>query len=167
MQPPLLPEEVLARVLRLARMDGLGVLWLATFFALTAAAAGDIPGAVAWLLIAGAGAVALHGATLLRELEPRGLNWIVASQGLLLLVVLGYCAQRLAHYDPAALREALTDEMKATLAQANYDPEDFLHIVYVTTYCLMGGVALLYKATLAVYFHRRRQAVAAALAMGE
>jgi len=163
MQPPLLPEEVLARVLRLARADGLGVLWLATFFALTAAAAGDIPGAAAWLIIAGAGAIELHGATLLRQLETRGLNWIVASQGLLLLAVLGYCAHRLAHYDPAALREALTDEMKATLTQANYDSEEFLHTVYVTTYAAMGGVALLYKGGLALYFHRRRPAVAAAV----
>jgi hypothetical protein len=163
MQPPLLPAEALHRVLRLARLDGLGVLMLATFFALAPAFTGDLTGAAVWLLVAGAGAVELHGAVLLREAEKRGLNWLVASQFLLLLVVLGHCALRLAHYDPTAMREALTDEMKATLAQAHYDQEDFLRTVYITTYGALGALTVLYKTCLALYYHRRRQAVAAAL----
>lgn len=163
MQPPLLPAEALARVLRLARLDGMGVLMLATFFALTSAALGDFTGAVVWLLVAGAGAIELHGVVLLREAEKRGLNWLLASQFLLLLVVLGHCALRLAHYDPTAMREALTDEMKTTLAQAHYDQEDFLRTVYVTTYGALAGLTFLYKACLAFYYYRRRAAVAAAL----
>jgi len=113
--------------------------------------------------VAGAGAIELHGGTLLRDAEKRGLNWLIASQFLLLLVVLGYCALRLTHYDLAPIREALTDEMKASLREANYDQEDFLRIVYVTTYLTMGAVTLLYKSTVAFYFFRRRGAVAAAL----
>ncbi len=167
MQPPLLPEAALHRVLRLARMDGLGVLWLATFFALTAAAMGDLPGAVAWLLVAGAGAIELHGAVLLRGAEKRGLGWLIASQLLFMGAVFAYCAFRLTHYDPTALREALTQEMKATLTQANYDQEDFLLTVYRTTYGLMAGVALIYKGGLTVYFLRRQTAVAAAVEMAE
>jgi hypothetical protein len=162
MQPPLLAEEVLARVLRVARMDGLGVLWVATFFALTAAGVGDVTGAVAWLLLAGAGAIALHGAVLLRAAEARGLNWLIASQLLFIAVVFVYCAVRLAHYDPASLREALTPEMKVSLAQANYGEEEFLLVVYRTTYGLMAGIALLFKGGLSVYFLRRRPAIASA-----
>jgi hypothetical protein len=167
MQPPLLPEEALARVLRLARADGTGVLMVATFFALTSAAMGDFWGAVVWLLMAGAGAIELHGGTLLRDAEPRGLNWLIASQFLLLLVVLGYCALRLAHFDLAPIREALTDEMRASLREANYAEEDFLRIVYVTTYVAMGAVTLLYKSAVAFYFFRRRGTVAAALETSE
>jgi hypothetical protein len=163
MQPPLLPEETLARVLRLARGDGMGVLMVATFFALTSAAMGDFWGAVVWLLVAGAGAIELHGGTLLHDAEPRGLNWLIASQLLFLLVVLGFCALRLTHYDLAPIREAMTDEMRASLREANYDEEDFLRLVYTTTYLAMGGVTLLYKSALAFYFFRRRGAVAAAL----
>jgi hypothetical protein len=163
MQPPLLPEETLLRVLRLARGDGLVVLMLGTFFALTAAAVGDLTGAVAWLLLAGAGAIALHGAVLLRGAEARGLNWIVGSQLLFLLVVFAYCALRLTHYDPAPMREALTAEMKATLSQANYDQEDFLLTVYRTTYGLMAGITLFYKGGLMRYFLHRRAAVTAAV----
>ena len=167
MQPPLLPEVTLHRLLRLARMDGLGVLWVATFFALTAAAVGDLMGAIAWLLVAGAGAIELHGAVLLREAEKRGLNWLVASQLLFLGVVLAYCAFRLTHYDPTALREALTDEMKATLVQSNYDQEDFLLTVWRSTYGLMAGATLIYKGGLAIYVLRRQTAVAAAVEMAE
>ena len=167
MQPPILPEEVLHRVLRLARMDGLGVLWIATFFALTSAAGGDLTGAVAWLLLAGAGAIELHGAVLLREAEARGLNWLVSSQLLFIAVVFIYCGLRLTHYDPATLREALTDEMKASLAQANYKQEDFLLMVWRATYGLMAGATLVYKGGLAVYFLRRRAPVAAAMETDE
>jgi len=163
MQPPLLSEEVLSRVLRLARADGLGVLTFATFFAVSCAGVRDIPGAIVWLLVAGAGAIALHGVTLLREYEPRGLGWVVGSQYLFLAVVLAHCAMRLGHYDPTSLREALTPEMKTTLAQANYAEEDFLHTVYVTTYAAIAAAVFLYKISLAVYFQRRRAVVAAAL----
>lgn len=163
MQPPLLPLESLIRVLRLARTDGLWALMVATFFALTSAAVGDLTGAAAWLLVAGAGAIELHGATLLREAELRGMNWLLASQFLLLFVVLAYCALRLAHYDPTAMRAAMTAETKASLVQAGYEPEEFLRTVYISTYSVMAGVAFIYKGCLARYFLRRREAVAAAL----
>jgi hypothetical protein len=163
MQPPLLPIETLARVLRMARLDGMGALLIATFFALTAAAMGEIPGATMWLLVAGMGAVELHGMALLAAGRKRGINWVIASQYLLLLVVLAHCALRLGHYDPTAMRQALTEEMKSTLAQANYDEEDFLRAVYIGTYCAIAAGMLVYKLSLARYYHRRRAAVIAAV----
>ncbi len=167
MQPPLLPEEILSRAQRLARWDGTGVLLLATFIALNEAAVRDVTGAGAWLIMAGSGAMALHGVQLLRGMEPRGLGWIVASQYLFLLAALGLCALRLTHVDLTDLREALTDEMKDRLAEANLAPEDFLRVVYATTYYVLGGVALLYKGGLAIYFHRRRHTVAVELGSGD
>jgi hypothetical protein len=163
MQPPLLPTEALSRVQRIARVDGMGALMLATFFALTSAAIGDIAGAIVWLLVAGSGAIELHGAMLLREAEKRGVNWLIASQFLLLFVVLTLCAWRLTHYDPTALREALTDEMKSTLVQANYEEEDFLRTVYIVTYGATAAAVFVYKICLARYYLRRREAVCAAL----
>ena len=163
MQPPLLPLETLARVLGTARRDGTGVLLIATFFALTAASMGNIPGATVWLLVAGTGAIELHGGALLRAGGKRGLNWLVASQYLFLLVVLAQCALRLTHYDPAPMRAAMTDEMKSTLAQANYDEEDFLRTMYMATYSGVAVAMLIYKLSLARYFRRRRAAVIAAV----
>ena len=163
MQPPPVPGLVLRRVLWLARFDGLGVLWVATFFALTTAGIGDITGAGAWLILAGAGAIGLHGVGLLRGGQTRGVNWLVGSQLLFIAVVFVDCGVRLTHYDPTQLRAALTDEMKTTLVQAKFDPEDFLLLVWRTTYGLIALATLLYKGGLALYFHLRRPAVADAL----
>ena len=58
-------------------------------------------------------------------------------------------------------------EMRASLREANYGEEDFLRVVYVTTYGVMGGLTLLYKGAVALYFFRRRAAVAAALEAAE
>src|SRR5688500_10289645 len=90
-QPPLLPAETLARVVRLARFDGTGALLLGSFFAIATALVRDIPFTAIGLLAAGAGAVELHGIALLRERQARGMSWIIASQPLLLIVILGYC----------------------------------------------------------------------------
>ena len=65
--PPLLPEETLARVLHIARLDGWSVLGVAGLFALLAASIGDLRGAVVGVIIAGAGAGGLHGVALLRH----------------------------------------------------------------------------------------------------
>ena len=92
--PPLLPEETLIRVLRVARLDGLSVLVISGVFALVSALAGDGLGAVVGLLVAGAGAVELHGATLLEHGEPRGIDWLTGSQGFLLATIALYCALR-------------------------------------------------------------------------
>jgi hypothetical protein len=148
-------------------MDGLGVLWIATSFALTAAWQGEIAPAIVWLIMAGAGAVELHGTVLLREGHRRGLTWLVASQLLFIALALAFCAHQLTHYDPTALRQALTDEVKANLAQANYDQEKFLLMIWRTVYGAMAGATLLFKGGLALYFHRRRAAIAAATEVAE
>ena len=70
-QPPLLPEEALIRVLRLARFDGTGVLVLSGTFAVMAALGRDVPFAVIGLLGAAAGAVELHGSGHCGRLTPR------------------------------------------------------------------------------------------------
>lgn len=163
MQPPLLPEEVLHRVLRLARMDGFGVLWIATFIALRMAYLGDLTGAFIWLFVAGAGAIELHGAILLQQGEKRGMGWLVASQLLFIAAIFAYCGVQLAHYDPALLQKQLTEEVKAMLVQARTSEEDYLWLVYRTTFGLIAGATLIYKGGLAIYFYRRRNAIAPAM----
>src|SRR5271165_2118927 len=96
-QPPKLVSEILRRVLRVARFDGMSVLVLAGFFALVSAASGDVSGAAFGLLIAAAGAVELHGMGLLRAADRRGMSWLVGSQLYLMSVVLGYVGYRLAN----------------------------------------------------------------------
>ena len=160
--PPLLPEETLHRVLRVANFNGLSVMAISGMLALAAAATGDYRGAAIGLLVAAAGAIELHGAGLLRAGEARGTQWLIASQPYLLVVVLAYCALCLASYDPTALRRAMTSEMRASIAEAGYGEEHF-RMLYVTSYAVLAVGTFIYQGAMTLYYFRRRHAVTAAL----
>jgi hypothetical protein len=162
--PPLLPDETLHRVLRVANFDGISVLAVAGTLALASASVGDFAGAAIGLLVAAAGAIELHGAGLLRSGEARGMNWLVASQPYLAAIVLGYCALKLTAYDVTVLREAMTSDLKKSLAESGYEEERFLRGLYLTVYVILAVSTLLYQGWMTAYYHRRRRAVAAALA---
>ncbi len=161
--PPLLPEETLHRVLRVANFNGLSVMAISGMLALAAAATGDYRGAAIGLLVAAAGAIELHGAGLLRAGEARGTQWLIASQPYLLVVVLAYCGLCLSSYDPTVLRQAMTSEMRARLAEVGYGEDQFFRMFYVTTYGLLGLGTFVYQGAMTVYYFRRRRAVTAAL----
>jgi hypothetical protein len=163
-QPPLLPEEALVRVLRLARFDGVGALVLGTVFALVAATGHHGPFAAIGLLAAGAGAVELHGAALLRQGYPRGMNWLVASQPFLLLVIFGYCALRLWFVEMPPLPEQFRGVLAASAAQWRMPVEDYLRILNRITYGALAVTALGFQGGMMIYYLRRRKAVARALA---
>jgi len=167
MQPPLLPATVLARLLRLAKLDGTLVLAIAGAFTLVAAAAGNRLEAVIGLLVAGAGAFELHGAGLLHGGEIRGLRWLVLSQLYLLVTVLLYVGLRLVSFDPALINLIMTDTLRqryldAGLTSAQID--QVVQLSYYLTYAIVGVLTIGYQGGMAVYYYRRRTAVAAALA---
>jgi hypothetical protein len=162
--PPLLPEETLHRVLRVANFNGMSVLALSGMLALAVAAVGDYRGAAIGLLVAASGAIELHGAALLRAGDARGTQWLIASQPYLLILMLGYCALNLVNYDPTVLREAMTNDLREALAQAGYQEERFMRMFYTTSYALLGIGTLIYQSLMTVYYFRRRHAVVAALA---
>lgn len=161
--PPLLPEETLHRVLRVANFDGWSVLAVAGLLALASASMGDFWGAAVGLLVAAAGAIELHGAGLLRTGEARGMKWLIASQPYLLAIIVGYCALRMWNYDPALLRAAMTSDLRESLAEAGYEEERFLRLIYATTYLALGIGTLIYQGGMTVYYYRRRAAVMTAL----
>jgi hypothetical protein len=161
--PPFLPEETLHRVLRVSRLDGMSIAVIAGLFALISALAGDGLGAVVGLLVAGAGAIELHGATLLEHGEPRGMSWLINSQLFLLATIVGYCALRLLHPSVEPLKAAVTDEMKLSLESAGWTPDDFVRVVYNTTYIAVAIATLFYQGGMALFYYRRREAVERAL----
>jgi hypothetical protein len=172
-KPPLLPAEIVARMLRVARIDGGSVLVLCGALAIASAWYGDFIGAVIGVLIAGAGAFELHGASLLKAGEPRGLNWLVTSQLYLLVTILSYVGWRLASYDPAAIRHILERVLhfpviQAVLDSAGVTEADLLpnllpmvRPLYHAGLNLVAVGTLLYQGGMALYYHRRRTAVAA------
>ena len=170
-KPPLLPAEIVARMQRVAYFDGGSVLVLCGALAIASAWYGDFTGAVVGAIIAGAGAFELHGAGLLKAGEPRGLNWLIASQLYLLAAILGYVGWRLISYDAAAVRHLLepmlhASDLQAQLAEAGATEADLLSTVRTIYFAGFGLVAtgtLFYQGGMVLYYHRRRTAVAAAL----
>jgi hypothetical protein len=163
MRPPLLPAFALRRVMHIARLDGLGVLTIAGIFALASALLHDQPGTIIGLAVAGAGAIELHGVTLLRHGSERGMRWLVGSQLLLLVVILGYVGLRLSHVDIAMMRPLLSDAQQQVIVQSGLTVDAFLRLIYKGTYVLVGLLTVLYQGGLTIYYQRRRTAVAAAL----
>ena len=168
-KPPLLPAEIVARMLRVAHFDGGSVLVLCGVLAIASAWYGDFTGAVIGVLIAGAGAFELHGAGLIKAGEPRGLKWLVASQLYLLATILSYVGWRLMSYDSAATRHLLepmlhASDLQAQLTEAGATEADLLATVrtlYYACFSLVAVGTLFYQGGMAVYYYRRRAAVAA------
>ena len=161
--PPLLPDETLHRVLRVANFDGISVMAVAGMLALASASVRDFSGAAIGLLVAAAGAIELHGAGLLKAGERRGMNWLIASQPYLAAIILLYCAVRLANFDLSLLREAMTADLRKSLEETGYQEERFLRTVYMLTYGALAFGTLAYQGWMTLFYYRRREAVAAAV----
>lgn len=166
-QPPLLPDETLIRVLRLARFDGLGALVVGGMLALMAAAGRDIPFAAIGLLGAGAGAVELHGTALLRQGDARGMSWLVASQPFLLAVILCYCALRLWVLELPPIPEAFREVFAASAQQWGLSVEEYQRALNRLTAAAVALVATGFQGGMMLYYLHRRAAVTRALAVDE
>lgn len=157
MQPPVLPEVTFVRLLRVAKLDGTGVLAIAGAFAIGHAFMGDRGGALIGLAVAGAGAVELHGVGLLRRGAVSGLRWLAGSQLYLLTAILGYVALRLVSYDPALINLVLTDSMRQHYLDAGVQPEEMDLIVkwsYYSTYVIVGLLTLVYQGLMLRFYLR-------------
>src|SRR5205809_2218494 len=105
-QPPLLPEHVLARVQATAWRNGLSIVLVASIGAVLEASHGLALSAIAGVFAAGAGAMEMHGAGLLRHGSKRGIGWAIRGELLLLAVLWIFCGIRLGWPDLTELREA-------------------------------------------------------------
>lgn len=154
---------ILSRVVRLARLDGLSVLVLGTLFAISAATIREVPFAAVGLLAAGAGAVELHGLGLLRQGEPRGMSWLIASQPFLFVVILGYCVLRGTHFEMPPIPEQFREIVELSAQQWKMSVEDYFRMVNTITAVALGVVAFFYQGGMTLYYWRRRAAVRLAL----
>jgi hypothetical protein len=161
--PPLLPQETLERVLRLARFDGLSVVVFAALYALTTAMAGNATPAVIGLLAAGAGALELHGVSLLRHGEPRGITWLIGSQPFLWCVVAAYCAFRWTHFEMPPVPDTMRPMIALSAEQWGMSVEQYFRFVNQITCIALLLVSLAYQGGLMIYYFRRRHAIARAL----
>jgi hypothetical protein len=163
MKPPPLPSEVLRRVLRMAKFDGISVLAVAGAGALISAAMSNVTGSVIGLIVAGAGAIELHGAGMLRVGDGRGMRWLVSSQVYLMTAVMGYVASRLLNPDIGPLHMLVTSELADQIQQAGMTVDQYLLEVLRLVYVSFAVVTFVYQGGMIVYYLRRRAAVATAL----
>lgn len=173
-QPPLLPEEVLSRVVRMAWRNGWSIVLVAGIAAVLQASIGQVLVAIAAVLAAGTGAMEVHGAGLLRHGDRRGIVWAIRGELLLLCVIWLYCALRLARPDLTEVRAAFHASLElpwmrsnwAELQRTGVTEEQYLQAVYQLTYIALALAALLYQGAMTIYYSRRRAAVEAALDSG-
>lgn len=165
-KPPPPPAAVFARVLRVSTFEGRTVFVIGAAGGVLSALLGDWFGAVVGSLVAGAGAVELHGGQLLRHGQQRGMNWLVRSQLLLGNTILLYCAIRLLTISVASLDAEMTPDLRAALSQYGMGAKDFEVMavkLYRLVYSLVASLTLLYQGGMALYYHRRRKIVTEAL----
>jgi hypothetical protein len=141
----------------------MGVLAIASLFAILAAIAGDYLGATIGLLVAGAGAMELHGAGLLRQGDFRGMQWLPLSQLLLLASILTYCAFRAYQFDLPPIPDHLAPVIELSAAQAGLTPEQYLKAVYRLVIGFVALASVLYQGGMTLYYLRRRAPVWRAL----
>jgi hypothetical protein len=150
----------------MARFDGMSVLIIAGGFALLSAGSRDVSGAVIGLLIAGAGAIELHGVSLLRA-RRNGMKWLVSSQLYLMGTILAYVGFRLARPDVAWMLPYVTGEAAEPIVQAAQQEgmtvEQLLVGAMSMFYLLVGVITVLYQGAMTIYYLRRRAAVELAL----
>jgi hypothetical protein len=161
MKPPLQPSDMLKRVLRVARFDGMSVLVIAGAFALISGAMGDTSGAVFGALIAAAGAIELRGVSLLRSSRRQGIFWLVGSQLYLMSIVLGYVSYRIFNLAKDPLLRAVTKAMATT----GMDLDEMVDLPQLLRlgYLAVAAVTIVYQGGMIVYYLRRRAVVTAAI----
>ena len=167
-KPPLLPEEALYRAVKTARMDGTLVLAIAGTLALLSALDKDRVGALVGIIVSAAGAIELHGTSLLRAGFHRGVRWLVGSQLYLLAIVVGWAAYRLGHPDLEPVHKAiiegniLTDQQRDAIKQSGMSLDQFLLAAYRLGYAAVIIATLLYQGGMALYYARRGRQMAPA-----
>jgi hypothetical protein len=165
-KPPPLPIEILMRVIRLASTDGRLVLWLSGCFALLSGAGHDIVGAIAGCAAAGAGAIEVHGSTLLRQGETRGLDWVIRAQLVLLASILIYAGARLVSFHPTLISSHITPDVQDKITDLGITREQFIaatRTLYMVVYAVVGFVSLIYQGGMVRYYVNRRTAIEQAL----
>ena len=94
------------------------------------------------------------------------MTWLINSQYLIMVGMLGYCALRLAYPQLEPLHATVTAEMKQQLEVIGWSVDQFIELVYRMTYLAVSLVTVLYQGGMAIYYARRREAVTAALTEG-
>jgi hypothetical protein len=176
-KPPPLPAVVLARVLRIANIDGCVLVFLAGGFAVISVFCADWLGALVGGLAATAGFIELRGRRKLKAGDHEGVRWLVHSQIILLTIILLYVAYQFRNYDPRPMLELIERDLAdaqranglqpvtlaANLGQTPAQLLDLAKKLARLSYALVGVLSVGFQGGLAYYYHRKGLVIALAL----
>ncbi|MGA3006341.1 MAG: hypothetical protein ABSE59_00470 [Opitutaceae bacterium] len=168
MKPKPLPADVLRRVIKVAKVNGMVFVFpVSCLCALVALVMGDLLSVFFGLCVAAAGWSEWQGAKLLQRGEARGINWLVRSQVYLMGLILLYALTQMAKYDADYEQSLVSPEMNQLLQQAGTSSQEILPLVRMAFYGMYGTLAVvtvLYQGGLALFYRRRAETVRNALA---
>jgi hypothetical protein len=178
MRPPLMPEEILRRVINRSRLNSWSVALFAGVCTIGSVVFGDPIGALVGLLVTVGGAMEVRGYRRLKRNDAGGVRWLVLSQLLVLVVICAYAISCLLRYNDQMVRESVLprlmrlfdhvfpgippDELGLMRDEILRQARRFVHVLY-------GGVVavtLIYQGGLACYYQRCKHAVEMALGSG-
>lgn len=169
-RPPPLPEETFARVIRLASFNGRALVALAGTCAIFAALNRDAPLMIAGVMAVGMGVFELHGTNRLREGFTDGLNWVITCQMGLMLILIAFSGWRIANFDVDLQLKTLPPDVIATM-EAHLRKRDIpiselpqnLFLANMMIFGLLATIAFFYQGAMALYYQKKRSAVALVL----
>ncbi len=145
-------------------------MFVSGFFALLAALQHHGAAAIAGALAFGAGACEWHGASLLATGRSTGTAWMKYGELFLLAVVIAYSAWMLETFDAEAYRAQIPESYREwnenQLLEAGLTEEElpgYYRLIGISSGVIVIFVSLAYQGGLALYYHRKRRVLEAAL----
>lgn len=172
-KPPPIPEIALARVTKVAKIDGTLIMLFAGAGAFMAAMAGEYVATAAALLAAGTGAMEIHGSHQLDRDDAGGVIWAMRAQLLLLLVIFSYAVYQMTHFDAEFWRQQLPQfrEMCGNIYGPNHPAlklDDgrllaLLKFCKTISYAAVAITTCVFQGLMARYYNKNRAPVEQAL----
>lgn len=157
----------MVRVITIATIDGRILFFLAGGFGVISALMLDGVGTAVGFLAAGAGALELQGVKQIKRRNADGVNRLVQSQLLVIVIVVTYARYKMGHFNPAQWERWITPEIRDRLDVLDITVKSALaqvRIVYVSLYGAVAILTLLFQGAMAGYYHRRRNVIRVAVA---
>jgi hypothetical protein len=159
-KPPPTPEDQLQRILRIAKVNGMSVVIIASLG--TVLSIGDWLGMAVGAAIIVGGRFELGGRKRLLANDVTGVNLLVRSQWIVLGAIEFYCVFKLLfdhnHGVSPELRSAMVD---LGIDMAELEPS--LRLAFYGTYIAVALLTLVYQGGMARYYGSKREVVRAAL----
>ncbi|MFT6399053.1 MAG: hypothetical protein ACJAYU_003816 [Bradymonadia bacterium] len=155
-------RPTLRRVLRISRLNGLSIVFIAGASTVLSVLFGDWLGAVVAGAVTAAGWSGLRGNKRLRAGDDTGMALLWKSEAALLAIIWLYCGAQLVLVRIHGGADILSEDVMALLGASGLSAGDVVPLVQMmltATYAILLAVTLVYQGGLCVYYRRRVETV--------